>query len=82
MTTLEVPVCCVLKGKRPKHEFDGNSIFVLVLFRFASFDFQMTPTPTANRRQPQHKEPCTCTWQKQLLLRHPLMALPDIANAV
>jgi hypothetical protein len=45
---LEIPLCCFLKEKRSKHEFDGNTIFVLVLFRFASFTFQMTPT--ANRR--------------------------------
>jgi hypothetical protein len=45
---LEVPVCCILKEKPSKHEFDDNIIFALVLFRFASFAFQMTPT--ANRR--------------------------------
>ena len=33
---LEIPLCCVLKEKRSKHEFDGNIIFLLVLFRFAS----------------------------------------------
>ena len=37
---LEVPMFCVLKEKRSKHEFDGNIIFVLVLFRFDSFAFR------------------------------------------
>ena len=37
---LEIPVDCVLKEKRSKHEFDGNIVFVLVLFRFASYIFR------------------------------------------
>ena len=37
---LEIPVCCALKEKRSKHEFDGNIVFVLVLFRFASCIFR------------------------------------------
>ena len=36
----EIPVCCILKEKRSKHKFDGNIVFVLVLFRFASCIFR------------------------------------------
>ena len=38
---LEIPVCCVFKEKRSKHElFEGNIVLVLVLFRFASCMFR------------------------------------------
>ena len=36
----EIPVCCALKEKRSKHEFDGNIVFVLVLFRLKSCIFR------------------------------------------
>jgi hypothetical protein len=40
MGLLEIPVCCALKEKRSKYEFDSNIVFVLVLFRFASCIFR------------------------------------------
>jgi hypothetical protein len=65
-----------LKEKRSKHESDGNVIFVLVLFRFASFCFQVTPT--ANRRH--HTRNLV---QGQLDVDEtPIMTLPDTANTV
>ena len=45
VSLLEIPVCCVLKEKQSEHDFEGNLVLVLVLFRFAScFFLQMTPT--------------------------------------
>ena len=67
-------LCVVLKEKWSTHEFDGNIVFMLVLFRFASCIFRWHQQQTEDTTQG------TLYLANLLLMRHPIIALPDTAK--